>query len=79
MWITPPSFVIVDTPGSEKYRNPQEYSWQGIFQYADVVLNFGNWSDNEIHGKKTTDPKFMTWSGDNQETLKRVRQYLQGR
>jgi hypothetical protein len=75
MWITP-SFVLVDTPGTIGLRNPQEYSWHGIFRYADVILDFGNWSEDEINGMKTTSPKYMTWSGDNQETIKRVQEYL---
>jgi hypothetical protein len=78
MWSTP-SFVIVDTPGIKQNRNKYEYSWQGIFQYADVILDFGNWCEDEIHGTKTVNPKYMTWSGDNQETMKRIQQYLQGK
>jgi hypothetical protein len=79
MWITP-SFVIIDTPGMLELRNPQEYSWQCIFQHVDVILDFGNWSESEINGVKPENrPKYMTWSGDNQETLKRVHEYLQGR
>jgi ribosome-interacting GTPase 1 len=78
MWITP-SFVLVDTPGNQARRNPQEYSWQGIFRYADVILDFGNWSETEINGVKSGSAKYMTWSGDNAETIKRVHEYLQGR
>lgn len=76
MWSNP-SFVLVDTPGDRYYRNPQEYSWQGIFRYADVILDFGDWSWDDVYGTKTTSPKYMTWSGDNQETIKRVQEYLQ--
>jgi GTPase SAR1 family protein len=78
MWITP-SFVLVDTPGTVNYRNQLEYSWQGIFKYADIILDFGNWSENEISGLKISSPKYMTWSGNNKETLKRLHEYLQGR
>jgi hypothetical protein len=78
MWITP-GFVLVDTPGNQNLRNRFEYSWQGIFQYADVLLDFGNWSEDQVFGIKQTNPKYMTWSGDNQETMKRLREYLQGR
>lgn len=78
MTITPP-VILIDTPGNPNLRTPQEYSWQGIFQYADVILDFGNWSEDEILGTKQASPKYMTWSGDNQETLKRVQDYLQGR
>jgi len=72
-----PSFVLVDTPGNQNYRTSQEYSWQGIFRYADILLDFGNWSLDEIYGTKLTTPKYMTWSGDNQETMKRLQEYLQ--
>jgi GTPase SAR1 family protein len=78
MWSTP-SFVIVDTPGIANFRSPQEYSWQGIFKYADVILDFGNWLEGEICGTKTVNPKYMTWSGDNAETMKRIQEYLQGK
>lgn len=78
MWITP-SFVVVDTPGNQNFRNRFEYSWQGVFKDADVILDFGNWSEDEIFGIKKSSPKYMTWSGDNQETIKRVQEYLQGR
>lgn len=71
LWVTP-TFVVIDTPGLANYRNPYEYSWQGIFQYEDVILDFGNWLETEIHGTKTVNPKYMTWSGDNKETLKRL-------
>lgn len=72
-----PSFVLVDTPGTQNLRNRFEYSWQGIFKFADVILDFGNWHEDEIFGIKQTTPKYMTWSGDNQETMKRIQEYLQ--
>lgn len=75
MWITP-GFVLVDTPGIPNLRNSQEYSWHGIFQYADVILDFGNWSEDEIHGIKDIEPMHMMWSGNNLETLKRLIDYL---
>ena len=79
MWSTP-SFVIVDTPGIEIKRNQYEYSWQGVFRLADIILDFGNWSEDEIHGTKGDyAPKYMTWSGDNAETMKRIQEYLQGK
>jgi hypothetical protein len=78
MWSTP-SFVIVDTPGIQNNRSKYEYSWQGIFRFADIILDFGNWHEDEIFGEKRDyNPKYMTWSGDNQETMKRIQQYLQG-
>ncbi len=72
-----PTCVLVDTPGIHNLRNPHEYSWHGNFRYADILLDFGNWSENEIQGTKTTNPKYMTWSGDNEETMKRLHEYLQ--
>ncbi len=79
LWTTP-GFVLIDTPGLHARRTLFEYSWQGIFQYADILLDFGNWSEDEIHGNKMGyNPKYMTWSGDNQETMKRLREYVQER
>jgi GTPase SAR1 family protein len=79
LWSTP-SFVLIDTPGQQANRNQFEYSWQGIFQYADILLDFGNWSEDEIYGNKIGyNPKYMTWSGNNEETMKRLQEYLQER
>lgn len=75
-----PSFFVVDTPGLWTDRNKFHYSWQGIFRSADIILDFGNWLESEIYGEKPERfGKYMTWSGDNQETMKRIQQYLQGR
>lgn len=71
--------ILVDTPGNRNFRSTLEYSWDNIFQYVDVILDFGNWSESEIYGDKKNNPKYMTWSGDNQETMKRIEEYLQGR
>jgi ribosome-interacting GTPase 1 len=79
LWVSP-SFVIVDTPGIKQNRSTSEYSWQGVFRLADIILDFGNWSEDEIFGEKyKLNPKYMTWSGDNQETMKRIQEYLQGK
>ncbi len=79
MWMEP-SVVLVDTPGVKENRNKYEYSWQGIFRLADVILDFGNWHEDEVFGNKyDLSPKYMTWSGDNQETMKRIQEYLQGK
>ena len=73
------NFVIVDTPGVKSNRDPLTYSWTGIFGLADVVLVFENWIEDEINGEPPIKlPKFMTWSGDNFETVKRIEEYLQG-
>lgn len=79
MWRVP-GFVLVDTPGIPHFRNKFEYSWQGMFRVADVIVMFGNWSESEIHGEKLkANPKYLTWSGDNEETMKRIEEYLQER
>lgn len=72
--------IFYDTPGAYQNRNKYEYSWQGIFKHADVILDFGGWHENQVFGDKNTlNPKYMTWSGDNEETMKRLHEYLQGR
>jgi hypothetical protein len=75
---TQPTMVLVNTPGNRNFRNIFEYSWQGIFRSADVILDFGGWSEGDVHGQKLTSPKYMTWSGDDAETMKRLEEYLQG-
>jgi hypothetical protein len=75
---TNPTIVLVDTPGVVNYRNIFEYSWQGIFRLADLIVNFGGWSESEIHGISRKVP-VITWSGDNAETMKRIEEYLQYR
>ena len=72
-------YIIIDTPGTKQYRKPGDYSWENTFKHADIILDFGGWSEDEVYGVKTTSPKYMTWSGDNQETMKRIEEYLQGR
>lgn len=70
--------ILIDTPGQRHYRLPYDYSWEGVFKYADIILDFGNWDISEIYGDiKNHKPHYMTWSGDNQETMKRVCDYLQ--
>ena len=72
------SFVIVDTPGTVNKRNREEYSWQGIFKLADIIVDFGNWSESEIYGKKgNCNPKYIKWEISNEDTLKRIEEYLQ--
>lgn len=73
-----PTFVIIDTPGIRNKRTTYEYSWQGIFGIADIIVDFGNWHEDEVSGEKLAySPKYMTWSGDNPETMKRIQDYLQ--
>lgn len=72
-------FILVDTPGNPNLRSSLDYSWSNVFQYVDVIVNFGYWSESEVYDTKTTSPKIITWSGDNQETMKRLHEYLQGR
>jgi len=72
--------VIVDTPGVAEWRHKGIYSWQCAFSFADVILNFGNWTEREINGdKEKYNPKMMEWSGNDEETMKRLIDYLQER
>lgn len=71
--------IVYDTPGLIQNRNKYEYSWQGIFQNADVIIDFGGWHEDQVFGeKRSLNPKYMTWSGDDEETMKRLHEYLQG-
>lgn len=71
---TIPKLILVDTP---RYHDKYEYSWQGVFKNADIILDFGGWMEDEVFGVKLNSPKYMTWSGDDLETMKRIEDYLQ--
>jgi len=70
---TTPTIVLVDTPSVN--RNKYEYCWEGIFHMAHIVVNFGDWLPNEVYGIRPSPgrtPIFLTWSGDDDETMGRI-------
>jgi hypothetical protein len=72
---TVPTIVLVDTPNNLAHRNPYEYCWEGIFHMGHIVVNFGDWTYNEVYGTRPPSsrmPIMMTWSGDNNETINRI-------
>jgi hypothetical protein len=72
---TTPPLVLIDTPALLQNRDISEYSWEGVFSIADIIVNFGDWSPNEIYGVRpsfSNSPLFITWSGDHRETMKRI-------
>lgn len=72
---TIPPVVLIDTPALLQNRDSSDYSWEGIFSIADIIVNFGDWSPNEIYGVRpsfSNSPLFLTWSGDHHETMKRI-------
>ena len=72
---TIPTVVLIDTPSSFQNRNQCDYSWEGIFSISNIIVNFGDWSPNEIYGiapPESNSPIFITWSGDHRETMKRI-------
>lgn len=69
---TEPLIVLANTPSDFENRDPNEYSWDGIFKFADVIVNFGNWKPEDIAGVCAFNPVHITWSGDHDETMKRI-------
>lgn len=70
--------VLIDTPGKKEYRNSKDYSWQGLFQNVKLIVNFGNWTLDEISGIEPSKlPHILTWSGNHDETMKRIIDSLQ--
>ena len=72
--ITPP-LVLIDTPALLQNRDKFDYSWEGVFSISNIIVNFGDWSPNEIYGiapPESNSPIFITWSGDHRETMKRI-------
>ena len=77
---TEPTILLVITPGDKSYRDSLMYSWEYVFQYATIILNFGGWNENEITGKPVCNmPHIMTWSGDSKETMERILAYVNKR
>lgn len=77
---TIPTVVLVDTPCRLEDRDIAEYSWEGVFHIADMIVNFGDWSPSEVYGMRpnhSVTPMFLTWSGDHQETMKRIMDIVQ--
>ena len=67
--------ALTDTPGTPEYRT--NYSWTGLFGHVDCIVNFGQWSPSEIKGTAPLyEPIYVTWSGDNEETMNRILQVL---
>ena len=69
----PKTFII----NTDNVYDKLEYSWERMFKYADIILDFGGWTENEVSGVQSNFPKYMTWSGDDYETMKRIQEYLQ--
>jgi hypothetical protein len=76
--IKSPSSVIIDTPGRIEFRNKLEYSWDCIFKDADVIVNFGDWSVNEVYGIMPEElPYVVNASSDFEMTMKEIADKLQ--
>jgi len=75
-----PQIVLIDTPAELCNRDPYDYTWEGIFHIADIIVNFGDWSPSEVSGMRPEHPNapvFLTWSGDHHETMKRIMDIVQ--
>lgn len=75
--ITNHGFLLVDTPGQKGFR--QEYSWDKLFVDATCIVVFdGLWTLGEIEGVRPEDAvdRILTWSGDNEETMTRILEFL---
>jgi hypothetical protein len=77
---TRPTLVLAVTPCESYDRDLSMYSWKLIFCQATIILDFGDWTLDEIHGTKPEVlPHLITWSGDNQETMERILAYVNKR
>ena len=64
--------ILVDTPGLIEHRDHDDYSWQGYFYFADLIINFGNWEEKEVYGVKTRDIPTVSYSGDDEKTMEAI-------
>ena len=77
---TIPTIVLIDTPCQFEDRDLDEYCWEGVFNIADMIVNFGDWSPRDVFGMRpahSVAPVFLTWSGDHHETMKRIMDIVQ--
>ncbi len=75
--LTNHGILLVDTPGQKEFR--QEYAWDKLFADAVCIVVFdGHWCIDEIEGSRPADAldKILTWSGDNEETMCRILEFL---
>lgn len=66
------SIILVDTPGCPEYRSPDtSYSSNpnGIFWLADAVLNFGDWTRDDVEGGLSHEVPILHYSRDDTATF----------
>jgi len=68
--------ILVDTPGLLQYRDHDEYSWQGYFYFADLIVNFGNWSEKEVYGTKHKDIPIVDYSGNPEDMIAKIIEFF---
>lgn len=67
------SIILVDTPANPALRKPEEYSIDGIFKNATMVLDFGDWSITEVEGSYAFPVMpILKASYDPYETMQRI-------
>jgi hypothetical protein len=71
--------IMVDTPGLLEHRDHDDYSWQGYFYFADLIVNFGNWDEKEVYGVKRRDIPVIQYSGDADTTMNQIVQFFKNR
>jgi hypothetical protein len=77
---TNPTLVLAITPPQVYNRSRWMYSWEFIFNQADIILTFGDWNISEIYGTKPdTLPYITRWSGDNYDTMDRILSHVNKR
>lgn len=65
--------MLVDTPTDRNRRTLPDYSVDGIFKIATMILNFGDWKITEVEGSYAFPiVPIMTASSDPEETLRRI-------
>lgn len=65
--------MLVDTPAERHLRTKEDYSIEGIFKIATLILNFGDWKITEVDGSYAFPVvPIMTASYDPEETMTRI-------
>lgn len=71
--------IFVDTPGILEHRSHDDYSWQGYFYFADLIINFGNWNEKEVYGVKSRNIPIIDYCGNPEEMIVKIAEYFKNK
>lgn len=68
--------IFVDTPGLVEHRSHDDYSWEGYFYFADLIVKFGDWDEKEVYGIKKRTIPILEYSGTFDEMISKITEFF---